>query len=57
MRTYSLREAAQLLGIKVRTIREWIKLGKIKAEKSENDWYWMISESEIARKLADDHKD
>lgn len=48
---YSIKEAAELLGIKVRTVREWIKKGKIKAEK--NDYrhsnQWFISQDEIAR--------
>lgn len=47
--TYSLREAAPLLGIKVRTLREWIKKGKIKAVKANNDWYWRIPCIEVER--------
>lgn len=46
---YNLKDAARLCGIKVRTIREWVKVGKIKAEKQNNDWYWMIPGSEIER--------
>lgn len=53
---YSLREAALLLGIKVRTLREWIKLGKIEASKKENGWYWEISESEIVKRLGNENK-
>ena len=49
MKYYKMREAAKLLGIQVRTLREWIKLGKIKTEKASNDWYWIISEQEIAK--------
>lgn len=47
----TLRETAQVLGIKVRTIREWIRKGKIKAEKNnyKHSNYWYISESEISR--------
>ena len=56
MKSYGLREAAALLGVKVRTIREWIKLGKIQAVKSENDWYWEIPESEIVKRLSDENK-
>lgn len=48
---YSIKEAAELLGIKVRTVREWIRKGKIKAEKNNyqhcNQWY--IPENEITR--------
>jgi len=49
MKHYTLREAAIALGIRVRTAREWIKSGKIKAVKAENGWYWKIPESEIER--------
>ena len=49
MKFYGTREAADLLGVKVRTLREWIKLGKIKVEKSEDEWRWKISEEEICR--------
>lgn len=49
MKYYTLREAAKVLRIQVRTLREWIKTGKIKAEKQENGWYWRISEEEIMR--------
>lgn len=45
----TLTEAAKALGIRVRTMREWIKLGKIHAEKAENGWYWMIPEEEIVK--------
>ena len=48
MKYYSLKEAAKLLGIQVRTVREWIRQGKIQAEKAENGWYWRISEEEIS---------
>ena len=47
--SYSLREAAELLGIKVRTIREWIRTGKIQAEKENGGWYWRVPETEIRR--------
>jgi excisionase family DNA binding protein len=46
---YGVKEAAKMLGIKVRTLREWIRVGKIKAEKDTNDWYWLIPESEVQR--------
>ena len=44
----TIRQVAKLLGIKVRTIREWIKKGKIKAVKNGNEWY--IPKEEIYRK-------
>ena len=45
MKFYTLREAAEIIGVRVRTLREWIRLGKIKAEKS--GWFWRISEEEV----------
>ena len=49
MKDYSLRESANILGVKVRTLREWIRSGKINARKHENGWYWRISEEEIMK--------
>lgn len=49
MKDYTIREAAKILNMKVRTVRDWLKKGKIKAEKKTNDWYWMIPEVEIER--------
>lgn len=47
---YNVQEAAVLLGIKVRTVRQWIASGKLTAVK--NGKQWMINESEIDRILA-----
>lgn len=41
----TIREAADALGLKVRTIREWVKKGKLPAEKGKK--YWNISEEAI----------
>lgn len=49
MRMYSMREAAELTGRKVRTIRQWLRDGKLKAVKSRNGWHWLIPASEIER--------
>ena len=49
----TIRKAAKELGIQVRTLREWIKLKKIRAEKCENGWYWDIPCSEVDRINAD----
>ena len=46
---YSLRQASNLLGVKVRTLREWIRNGKIEAQKYEVSNRWFISQSEIDR--------
>lgn len=46
---YNIVETSKLLGIKVRTVREWISSGKLRAQKYEHSNRWMISESEILR--------
>ena len=47
---FKLRDASAMLGIKVRTLREWIKLGKINAMKLEGCPMWFIPIEEIKRK-------
>ena len=44
-RYYNLKETSVLLGIKVRTAREWVHNGKMKA----NGKMWHVPESEIRR--------
>ena len=46
---YSLNETADILGIKVRTIREWIKTGFLTARRYEGKKKWYVSQSEIER--------
>ena len=46
---YNTIQAAELLGVKPRTIREWLHNGKIKANKIPNSDRWIIMESEIKR--------
>lgn len=46
---YNLNEASVLLGIKVRTAREWVHNGKMKAVKYPNSKMWHVPESEIRR--------
>lgn len=46
---YSLRQAADALGIKVRTARHWVSIGRIKANKIPGTRRWLILESEIKR--------
>lgn len=53
---YNIRQASNLLGIKVRTVREWIRNGKLKAGKYDVSNRWFIPESEIER-LTNGHKD
>lgn len=46
---YNIRETAQLLGMTVRTVRQWVHDGKIKAVQYARRGKWYISESEINR--------
>jgi len=46
---YNTIQAAELLGVKPRTIREWLHNGKLKANKIPNSDRWIIMESEIKR--------
>lgn len=48
-RGYNLNEVAELLGLKVRTVRQWVKDGKVKAKKIADSRRWIITESEIRR--------
>jgi len=47
--TYNIRQASTMLGVKVRTIREWIRTGKIEAVKSPKSGRWIIDDCEIRR--------
>lgn len=46
---YNVIQASELLGVKSRTIREWIYNGTIKAQKLAGTRRWIIMESEIKR--------
>jgi len=48
-RGYNLLQVADFLGLKVRTVRQWIHDGKLKATKLEGSRRWVVSESEIKR--------
>lgn len=48
-KAYDLLDAASLLGMKVRTVRQWVLEGKIKAKKISGGRKWVIMESEIKR--------
>lgn len=48
-RGYNLIQTADLLGIKVRTVRDWVNRGKIHASKIEGSRRWIVMESEIKR--------
>lgn len=46
---YSLVETAEILGVKVRTLREWLKTGFIMGHRYPNKPKWYIPQSEIDR--------
>ena len=48
-RFYTVREASKLLDRKVRTVRDLVVRGKIKAAKFPGSRRWVIPESEIER--------
>lgn len=48
-RYYNLKETSVLLGIKVRTAREWVHNGKMNAVQYANGKSWYVPESEIRR--------
>ena len=48
-RYYNLNETSVLLGIKVRTAREWVHNGKMKAVQYAHGKSWYVAESEIRR--------
>ena len=50
----TIREAAKMLGKKVRTIRYWIHEGKINAIKTGSGYKWLICMDEIERVLGND---
>ena len=56
---YSLSDASGKLGIKVRTARQWLRDGKLKAVKYPASNRWFISAEEIKRvrgEYSDDNK-
>lgn len=46
---YSLIETAEILGVKVRTVKEWMKTGFLIAHRYEGKKKWYVSQSEIDR--------
>lgn len=46
---YNLIDVASLLGVKVRTVRQWVNNGKIAATKIPGTRRWIVMESEIRR--------
>lgn len=50
---YSLRSAAELLGIKTRTARLWVHTGKLSAIKYPGSQRWYVTAEEIERVRGD----
>lgn len=48
-KNYSLVSVANMLGIKVRTARQWVHDGKIKAMKYPHCNLWFVSQEELNR--------
>lgn len=48
---YTLKETAKVLGIQLRTVRQWVKDGKLEAKKYDKCRMWFVSAEEIERKL------
>ena len=48
-RMYNIRDTALLLGVKARTVRQWIKDNRINGIKIAGSNRWSVSESEIDR--------
>lgn len=46
---YNLAKTAEFLGLKVRTVRQWIHDGRLRAEKPQGGKNWIVLESEIRR--------
>ncbi len=46
---YNLKQVSELLGITLRTTREWVRNGKIHASKITGTNRWIVMESEIRR--------
>lgn len=51
---YSVFETAHMLGVKPRTVREWLHNGKLNAKKIPGSQRWIIMESEIRRLQGND---
>lgn len=51
----SVKEASEILNVKVRTVRDWIASGKIKANKDKKTRRWEISKKSL-EKLIHDNK-
>ena len=48
-KAYNLNETAKLLGMKVSTLRSWVRENKLEATKIVGTNRWIVKESEIKR--------
>ena len=55
MTNYTVDEAAKVLKLKVRTVREMIRTGRLEAFKYPNGKMWIIPLSEIERLTTNDN--
>lgn len=53
----TIRQAAKILNMRVRTIRDWIHRGKIDAVKSINGYRWYVFLDEIEHLAEENHAD
>lgn len=53
---YNLKEVAAALGLKVRTVRQWVHEGKITANKIPGSRRWIVMESEVRRLQGNDQQ-
>ena len=48
-KNYTIRQTANILGIKVRTVREWLNNGKLEGKKDNKSGRWQVSEESIMK--------
>lgn len=49
MKYYTLKETSDILNLSIRTLRQWIIQGKLKAIKYAGGKFWYVSDKEIIR--------
>lgn len=49
MKYYTIRQVANVTGAKVRTVREWIRLGKLKGVKDPISHRWYFAEKDVKK--------
>lgn len=46
---YTLKQVSEITGVKMRTLRDWLSRGKLKAIKYPNQRRWFVSAEELNR--------